>query len=237
MHKGLARPGGCVLSIFAVALTMPLAGGCSPDCMVAALILVPTVAAHLDHSTPARQPRLEQPAVAQRAVYTPASTVQSGSGASGPWTAQDSSMQARPSVHAKQPATSWRQSQDSRAGAETVVSRSGLSGTNSRPNASKSQSSWACPVTDGAQAYLQMRWEVAAELLQKAVDYDRCSDSDKSKAYATLGAIAYQTGDSRTARRYFAEAYKYDRQTRLSSELFPPHLVDFYKEVNRIRGR
>lgn len=92
------------------------------------------------------------------------------------------------------------------------------------------------PVAQGALAYRQMQWDDAARILNEAMATGTCTDSEVSKAHVLLGAIEYQQGHLQATRIHFLTAYRHDRQTRPSPELFPPQLVDFYRTVNSITG-
>ena len=91
-------------------------------------------------------------------------------------------------------------------------------------------------VTQGALAYREMRWEDAKRFLTEAIVEGACTDSELSTAHILLGAMEYQQGNARAARTHFMAAYRYDRQMQLSPEVFPPHLVDFYRTVNGVKG-
>jgi len=107
--------------------------------------------------------------------------------------------------------------------------------TASRPPRPGAESPWqdekatVSPIVKGARAYRELRWEEAARILAGAIDSGQCTGSELGQAHTLLGAIAYQQGDSATAKRHFAEAHRRDRQLRPSPDLFPPQLIDFYK--------
>jgi tetratricopeptide (TPR) repeat protein len=94
------------------------------------------------------------------------------------------------------------------------------------------QSTSVSPIVEGAMAYREMRWDDAIRVLSRAIDEENITGSDLGKAHILLGAIKYQQGDSEAARSHFVEAHRRDPQTQPSPELFPPHMIDFYRTVN-----
>jgi hypothetical protein len=91
------------------------------------------------------------------------------------------------------------------------------------------------PVVQGAVAYREMRWDDATRILKDVIAAGTYTDSELSTAHVLLGAMEYQQGAPQTARTHFVKAYRYDRQTQLSPEVFPPQLVEFYRTVNGIK--
>jgi tetratricopeptide (TPR) repeat protein len=87
-------------------------------------------------------------------------------------------------------------------------------------------------IVEGARAYWEMRWEDAARILGRAIDTGAYTESELGQAHLLLGAMAYQQGDAETARRHFGQAHRHDPQLQLSPELFPPQLIDFYKDTS-----
>ena len=87
------------------------------------------------------------------------------------------------------------------------------------------------PIVAGALAYRQLRWGDAVRLLTAAVDAANYSEPELAGAHVLLGAIAYQQGDAETARNHFIQARRHDPQLELSPQLFPPQLIDFYRNV------
>lgn len=89
-------------------------------------------------------------------------------------------------------------------------------------------------VVRGTLAYREMRWDDAERFLTEAIAEGTSTDSELSTAHMLLGAMEYQQGNPQAARTHFVAAYRYDRQMQLSPEVFPPHLVDFYRTVNDV---
>ncbi len=87
-------------------------------------------------------------------------------------------------------------------------------------------------ITEGAQAYRELRWEEAVRVLRRAIDTGTCTQSELGQAHILLGAIAYQQGDAETARSHFIQAHRHDPQLQPSPDLFPPQVIQFYKEAS-----
>lgn len=88
------------------------------------------------------------------------------------------------------------------------------------------------PIMEGAQAYRELRWEDAVRVLGRGIDTGTCTESELGQAHILLGAIAYQHGDAESARKHFLQAHKHDPQLQPSPQLFPPQLIDFYKDAS-----
>jgi hypothetical protein len=88
---------------------------------------------------------------------------------------------------------------------------------------------------EGAQAYHEMRWKDATGILNRALGSATCTNPEQNQAHILLGAIEYQQGNPEAAKAHFVAAYRYDRNTPPSSQLFPPQLIDFYRTVNGIK--
>jgi len=93
----------------------------------------------------------------------------------------------------------------------------------------------ASAIKEGAQAYREMRWDEAAGILNRALRSATCTNPEQNQTHILLGAIEYQQGNPEAAKAHFVAAYRYDRNTPPSSDLFPPQLIDFYRSVNGIR--
>lgn len=105
--------------------------------------------------------------------------------------------------------------------------------TASRPPAqSNNRASTASPILEGAQAYRELRWDDAVQILGRAIDTGTCTQSELGQAHILLGAMAYQQGDAETARSHFVQAHRYDPRLQPSPDLFPPQLIQFYKEAS-----
>lgn len=96
---------------------------------------------------------------------------------------------------------------------------------------SKEQGDMASSIMEGCRAYWELRWEDAVRILSRAIDTGTCTPSEQGRAHLLLGAIAYQQGDAETARRHFIRAHRHDPQLQPSPELFPPPLIEFYKNA------
>jgi len=90
---------------------------------------------------------------------------------------------------------------------------------------------------EGAQAYREMQWDNATEVLNRALGSGTCTNPQRNHAHILLGAIEYQQGNLRAAKVHFAAAYGCDPSTRPSPQLFPPQLIEFYRKVNDIKDR
>lgn len=88
---------------------------------------------------------------------------------------------------------------------------------------------------EGAQAYNEMRWDDATGVLNRALGSGTCTNPQRNQAHILLGAIEYQQGNLRAAKVHFVTAYGCDPSTRPSPQLFPPQLIEFYREVNNIK--
>ncbi len=95
-----------------------------------------------------------------------------------------------------------------------------------------SQAGPTSPIMEGAQAYRELRWDDAVRVLGRAINTGNCTESELGQAHILMGAIAYQQGDAEAARRHFVQAHRYDPQLHPAPELFPPQLIDFYKDVS-----
>ena len=80
-----------------------------------------------------------------------------------------------------------------------------------------------------------MRWDDATGVLSRALGSGMCTNPEQNQAHILLGAIEYQQGNPEAAMAHFVAAYRYDRNTSPSSQLFPPQLIDFYRMVNGIK--
>ena len=199
-----------ILSMAVIVATLPVGAGCSPELMVATLILGPTLYAHLDQGCPRTKPSAASASSVRPDIQTNAATRNKGTSSIPGRTRRTRSAQA---VSPSTPAT---------AGADRPCPR---------------QPTSACPVAEGVRAYRELRWDEAIRILSQVVAGGTCPDSALGQAYVFLGAIVYQRGDIQAARRYFVAAYRYDPQTRPSSELFPPPVVDYYRTANQTDGR
>ena len=83
------------------------------------------------------------------------------------------------------------------------------------------------------QAYRELHWDQAARLLQAAVGQTGLSSSERWAFWMLRGAIAYQEGDTNAAAGHFAQACRHDGNLLPSAKLFPPPMLEFYKNVRR----
>ncbi len=100
---------------------------------------------------------------------------------------------------------------------------------------SNKQPAGICSVPEGTKAYRELRWADAARILTKSVSTETCTAAELNEAHILLGAMEYQQGNPQAAKLHLVAAYRHDRRRRLSSDLFPPQLVEFYKAVNGIK--
>jgi hypothetical protein len=109
--------------------------------------------------------------------------------------------------------------------------------TASRPSASRIQSpsneqaGTISPIVEGGRAYWDLRWQDAVRILNQAIETGSCTEPELGQAHILLGAMAYQQGDAEAARGHFIQAQKHDPRLQPSPQLFPPPMVDFYKNA------
>ena len=253
--QGSSRgPGGiprilCTVMILAI---LPLSGGCSPEAMVATIIVAPVLYAHLrQHQVATRQP----PATPLTKPYVSASLARhsimcldstpSESQCVSATPAHDSTM-CLDCVSPEPQSTTFPIRQAAAADHEPAdrlpACSPAANGTVSAPKAyaplvrkvrlPPPDEPAVSPSEAAASAYREMHWEEAAQILREALAAGTCPDAELGKAHLLLGAMAYQQGDVEVARRHFEEAHLQDSRMQPSPQLFPPQLIQFYRSAS-----
>jgi len=83
------------------------------------------------------------------------------------------------------------------------------------------------------EAYKSLRWDKSTSLLKDALSKGKLTSSQENRACVLLGAISYQTGQINEAKKYFIKASRAKQRLLPSEELFPPSMIEFYREVRR----
>lgn len=240
-----ARPFLRVLVTIVVLAILPFSAGCLPEMMVPALVAIPVLHDYLTKDGPAVRPRPApahrpstpvQPPVSPPQINT--STLRANSEAIERALPQpQASVQSIPREAVTGSRSTTRQAPRDPAPLPVVrptppmeffpIQR--MEPTPGRPPTA------ASAIKEGAQAYREMRWDDATRTLNRALGSGACTNPEQNQAHILLGAIEYQQGNPEAAKAHFTAAYRYDRDTSPSSQLFPPQLIDFYRTVNGIK--
>ena len=225
-------PGGilrvlCTVMILAI---LPLSGGCSPEAMVATIIVAPVLYAHLrQHQVATRQP----PATPLTKPYVSASLARHSimcldCVSPEPQSTTFPIRQAAAADHG--PAD--RLPACSPAADSTVSAPKAYAPLVRKVRLPPPDEPAVSPSEAAASAYREMRWEETAQILREALAAGTCPDAELGKAHLLLGAMAYQQGDVEVARRHFEEAHLQDSRMQPSPQLFPPQLIQFYRSAS-----
>ena len=215
---------------------LPFLAGCAPEVLVPAFIALPVLYANMARGGPANVQRPAPPLVWPSQNIT--STVRAN-----PLAIEQPSPQTKPSVQSIPRETVNNNQSTTRqipgAPAPTRVVRSTppleiLPPRRAEPSPNRPPTA-ASAIMEGAQAYNEMRWDDATGVLNRALGSGTCTNPQRNQAHILLGAIEYQQGNPKAAKAHFVTAYQYDRSTSPSSQLFPPQLIEFYREVNNIK--
>lgn len=219
-----------------VLATLPFSAGCLPEMMVPALVAIPVLHACLTKNSPIVRPRPAptrvpstpiyatsqhaRPVVIERALPQPKAPVLS--------IPREALAGNRPAPRQTPPAPAPTRVVRPTPPMETLPVRRTEPAPSRPPTA-------ASAIMEGAQAYREMRWDDAAGILDRALGSGTCTNPEQNQAHILLGAIEYQQGDLQAAKVHFAAAYRCDRSTSPSPQLFPPQLIDFYRTVNGLK--
>lgn len=214
----------CIAVIFAM---LPLISGCHPDAIVVGLVGYSLLSVHLDS---------HKPSASQANPTTTRFVNRSYIRESRPTiTRAVASAYVEESVRKVTRAVSQPYRRVNLDSGIDKSSRRNPTVPQSVPPKSTRPSTYTSSLTEAVQAYREIEWDKAAMLLNKAIYSRKLSNSELCSTYILLGAMAYQNGSLSKAERYFARAYRHDKEITLSSETFPPQVVAFYESVNKTR--
>jgi len=86
-------------------------------------------------------------------------------------------------------------------------------------------------IMEARMAYAAFQWDKAQRLFKDILRKRTLARSLRWEALTFLGAMEYQQGNTNEAKEYFLRARKENRTLSPSGELFPPHMIRFYKSA------